>query len=117
MVALVIKFGTPEGVLKRNGLDTQAEVYVLLVACVCVGVVWSAVIELIALAELAADEEAQSYCTQTGGDPAYSLDERRILFVFREWGRRSRHDGDFVGLVIGDAAVGEEPHAMDDSAG
>ena len=38
------------------------------------------------------------------------------FFVFREWGR-SRHDGGFVGIVIGDAAVREELHAMDDSAG
>ncbi len=97
-------------------LDSEAEVYVLLVARVRVGVVGGAVVELVALAELAADEEAQSYRAQTGGDPADGLDERRILFVVREW-RRGRHDGDFVGFVIGDAAVGEEPHAMDDSAG
>ena len=47
-------------------LDSEAEVYVLLVACVGVGVVGGAVVELVALAEFAADEEAQSDGPQAG---------------------------------------------------
>ena len=71
----------PDGrVLK--GLDSEAEVDVLLVAGVGVGVVGGAVVELVALAEFAADEEAESYGAEAGGDPAYGLDEGGFFFVF-----------------------------------
>ena len=66
-------------------LDAQAEVYVLLVAGVGVEVVGSAAVELVALAELASDEEAESHGAEAGGDPADGLDEGgffRLLVVF-----------------------------------
>ena len=52
------------------GLDTEAEVYVLLVAGVRIEVVGSAAVELIALADFAAHEEPERDGSQTSGDPA-----------------------------------------------
>ena len=70
----------PDGrVLK--GLDSEAEVDVLLVAGVGVGVVGGAVVEPISLAEFAANEEAQSHGAQAGGDPAHGLDEGGLFFT------------------------------------
>ncbi len=65
-----------------KGLDAEAEVDVLLVAGVGVGVVGGAVVEPVALAEFAADEEAESYGAEAGGDPAYGLEEGGLFFVF-----------------------------------
>jgi hypothetical protein len=56
-------------------LDAEAEVYIFFVARVGVEVVGGAAIELVALAEFAAYEEAERYGTETGGDPTYGLDE------------------------------------------
>ena len=67
--------GVGEGRRQRLDLDAEAEVDVLLVAGVSVGVVGSAVVELVALAEFATDEEAKCDRAQTGGDPAYGLEK------------------------------------------
>ncbi len=48
------------------GLDAEAEVYVLLVAGVGVEVVGGAAVELVALAEFAADEEAKGDGSEAG---------------------------------------------------
>jgi hypothetical protein len=94
-------------------LDAEAEVYVLLVAGVGVEVVGGAAVELVALAEFAADEEAESYGTEAGRDPADGFDEGRVFFfVFGEG-----HGGDILWAGAENATVGEELHAMDDSAG
>lgn len=61
--------------LIRGSLDAEAEVYVLLVAGVGVGVVGGAVVELVTLAEFATDEEAECDRAETGGDPAYGLEK------------------------------------------
>jgi hypothetical protein len=63
-------------------LDAQAEVYVLLVAGVSVEVVGGAAVELVALAEFAADEEAERNGSETGGDPSYGLDESGFFVLF-----------------------------------
>src|ERR1700733_436536 len=64
----------------RWELDSEAEVYVLFVAFVGVEVVGGAAVELVALAEFAAYEEAESYGSESGGDPAEGL-EHGGLFV------------------------------------
>ena len=57
---------------RRELLDAYAELDILgLVAGVRVEVVWSAVVELVTLAELAAYYDAEGQCGDTGGDPTY----------------------------------------------
>jgi hypothetical protein len=104
-----------------NGLlDAEAEVYVLLIARVCVEVVRGATIELVALTEFTSDEEAESYCPEARGDPAYGFDEGRFLLAVRllhlSRERKSVRDGAVLrrGVIV--ALCGAKPHAMDDSS-
>ena len=100
-------------------LDAEAEVYILLVAGVGVEVVGGATVELVTLTHLAANEEAEGYGAQAGGDPAYGLDEGRfvvfhlVLVGKREWGGGRNN----LGLGTEIARVGAELHGMDDTAG
>jgi hypothetical protein len=104
--------------VKRVGLDAEGEVYVLLVAGVGVEVVGGAAVELVALAEFAADEEAESDRTEAGGDPAYGLDKGGLFFAFFVlFGAREGEDtGGVFGCVIV-AGCGAEHHSLDDSSG
>jgi hypothetical protein len=99
-----------------GGLDAEAEVYVLLVAGVGVGVVGGTAVELVALAQFASDEEAESYGAEAGGDPAYGLEESgfffTILVVAREW----ESAGGFRSNVFV-ALGGAKHHILDDSSG
>ena len=65
----------------RVALDAQAEVYVLLVAGVGVEVVGGAAVELVALAEFAAYEEAEGYGSESGGDPAEGLEDGGLFVL------------------------------------
>jgi hypothetical protein len=102
-------------------LDTEAEVYVLFVAGVGVEVVRSATIELIALAKFASDEEAESYCAEAGGDPAYRLDEGCFLFAILIFiviaGGEGNRRGDVLGCGVVVRGCGARRHVKDDSSG
>ena len=101
-------------------LDAEAYFYVFFVAGVGVEVVWGAAVELVALADLAADEETEGDCAQACGDPADGLDEGRlfVFLTFRKWQRFYGVGRDILfGPGFEDAEIGEELHAMDDSAG
>ena len=54
-------------------LDAEAEIYILLVAGVGVEIVGGAAVELVALAQLAADEQAQGDGSESGRNPADGL--------------------------------------------
>jgi hypothetical protein len=98
------------------GLDSEAEVYVLLVAGVRVKVVWGAAVELVALAEFASDEEAESYGSEAGGDPAYGLDEGGFLFGFILFVAREGKDaggGDVLGCGVAGAGCGAKLHDIE----
>src|SRR5271163_3470019 len=105
-------------------LNAETEVYVLFVAGVGVEVVGGAVVEAIALAEFASDEEAESYSAEAGGDPADGLDEGRFFFflfivpilpVARKG--KGAGDGGVVCLSVWVAGCGAELHDLDDSPG
>ena len=70
-------------------LGAEAVVDVLLVAGVGVEVVGGSAVELVALADLAADEEADGYGSEASGDPADGFDERGVFLivvvVLRAW--------------------------------
>ena len=106
-----------------KGLDSEAEVYVLLVAGVGVGVVGGAVVKPIALAEFAADEEAKSHGAEPGGDPAYGLDEGGFFFAFVTVPVSvvGKGDGAVDGRVLGGSAFvagcGAKHHDLDDISG
>jgi hypothetical protein len=93
-------------------LDAETEIYVLLVAGVGVEVVGGAAVELVALAEFASDEQAESYGSETGGDPAYGFDEGSFFFVvFRLLGeRKDAGGGDVLGCGVIDAGFGAKLH-------
>jgi hypothetical protein len=106
---------------KSFGLDAEAEVYVLLVTGVGVEIVGGTAVELIALAEFASDEEAESHRTETGGDPAYGFNQcgffffRVSLFALGEGENRGgRH---FLGWGVAVTGCGTEHHILDDSSG
>jgi hypothetical protein len=85
-----------------------------------VEVVGSAAVELVALTDFAADEEPESDGAESRGDPADGLDEGGLLvFLFLRKGKCFHRVG--RGILFGpgfeDAEIGEELHAMDDSAG
>ena len=114
------RFGEDLGSDEQKGLRAEAEVYVLFIAGVGVGVVGRAAIELVALTDFAADEETQCDGAEACGDPADGLDEGRF-FVFLFFGKWKRFHGVVRDILFGpsfeDAEIGEELHAMDDSAG
>ena len=106
--------------LLRGWLDAEAEVYVLLVAGVGVEVVGGAAVELVALADLATDEEADGYGSEAGRDPADGLDEGGLFVLFLSLARgRGRAEGRWRGgpRCWCRGRFGAELHAMDDSAG
>ena len=104
-----------------GGSDSQAEVYVLFVAGVGVEVVGGAAVELVTLAEFASDEQAESYCSEAGGDPAHGFDEGRFFFfflVFRPlWEGKGAGDGDVLCCGVIGARCGTKHHDLDDSSG
>jgi len=104
----------------RDGLDAEAYLYVGFVAGVGVEVVGGASVELIALADLAADEETECDCSETCGYPSYGFDEGRffVFLFFGEWKRFHIVSRDILFRPgFEDAEIGEELHSMDDSAG
>ena len=82
-------------------LDAEAEVYVLLVAGVGVEIVGGAVVEAVALAEFASDEEAESYGAEASGDPTNGLDEGRFFFLFVVAGLLRKWEGAADSYVFG----------------
>ena len=101
------------------GLDAQADFYVGFVAGVGVEVVWGTAVELITLANLAADEETECDCAEACGYPADGLNEGRffVFLFFGEWKRFHIVSRDILfGSGFQDAEIGEELHVMDDSA-
>jgi hypothetical protein len=102
----------PLHINRRNALDAEAEVYVLLVAGVSVEVVRGAAVELVALAEFASDEQAESYRSEAGGDPAYGFDEGGFFFavlgLFRK--RENAGGGDVLGCGGVGAGCGAKLH-------
>jgi len=107
--------------MTRVESDSQAEVYVLFIARVGVEVVGGAAIELVALAEFASDEQAESYRSEAGGDPAHGLDEGRLFFL--RFGSRLLGEGKCAGGgdVLRPGVIGAtwrtEHYHLDDSSG
>jgi hypothetical protein len=101
---------------QREDSDAEADFDVLLVAGVGVEVVGGAAIEFVALTHLAADEEAQSYGSEAGGDPADGLDESRFVIVVFELfrvgeGKAGGERNVVLGFALFNARFGAEPHA------
>src|SRR5580704_1595558 len=100
------------------GLGAEAEVYVLLVAGVGVGVVRGPAVELVAVAEFASDEEAESYGSEAGGDPAYGFDQGRLfLFAVLSLTGEGKDSGDVLVEGVCVAGCGAGRHILDDSSG
>lgn len=119
-IFLRIRLARTWGVTSRKGLRAEAEVYVLFIAGVGVGIVGRAAIELVALTDFATDKETQCDGAEACGDPADGLDEGRffVFLFFRKWKRFHGVVRDILfGPSFEDAEIGEELHAMDDSAG
>src|SRR5476649_1193116 len=75
-------------------LDADAKLYLLLVAGVRVEVVRGAPLELVALADLAADHQADGHRADPGRDPGRGAQKAVALFLFD----RFDDDGHGVGL-------------------
>jgi hypothetical protein len=85
-----------------------------------VEIVGRAAVELVALAEFASDEQAESYRAEAGGDPAHGFDEGRLLLVlgFRLPGEgESAGDGDILRCGIVGASWRAKHYHLDDSSG
>jgi hypothetical protein len=101
------------------GLDAETKIYVLLVTGVGVEVVGGPAVELVTLAEFPSDEQAESYRSKAGGDPAYGLDQCGLFFLpFMLPGKgRGAGEGDVLGWGDIGARWGAKHHHLDDSSG
>ena len=107
--------------MTRAESDSQAEVYVLFVAGVGVEVVGCAAVELVTLAEFASDEQAESYRSEAGRDPAYGLDKGCLFFLFLASSLSGEGKGAGDGDVLCPGVIGAtwrtKHYHLDDSSG